>query len=107
MANIGPKEQKLTSRRRSRKSSGRSVTVSAFSKRTVRNESLDVKHPFKASMKSTRASSSTQPNADTATDQTVIFIGEADYRTMEEAEKRPISDMPGLARLMSEKSVLE
>lgn len=95
MAMTEPKKQ---NRATSKRSAARTVTTRR-GKTSAPAKSLTIK--------SAPAQPSVANPSEIVTDQTVIFLGEADYRAMEEAENRPISDMPGLAKLMSKKSVLE
>ena len=93
MATIEPDKQRRITESRTRKLSGRSATTDRF-----------------IGKQSARAPVPAQPVATPADDiavQTVIELDNASFRAFEAALDRPAKVKPRLARLLSEKSVLE
>ena len=93
MATIEPDKQRRAAERRTGKLSVRSATTGRF----IEKQSVRVHVPAK---------SATTPSGDIA-GQTVIELDDARFRAFETALDRPARTKPRLARLLSEKSVLE
>lgn len=92
-----PKRQKQAGSGKVGSAYSRFKERSARLRRTMAGDTASSRRP---ATRARRSSPQSDP-AQTVASQSVFSLGEADYRAMEAAENRPVSDMPGLKKLMT------